>query len=51
MLQPYIGSATAFSYFYYARISGFCLAAEMIFQRLSGPRNVLVDFKYVVLCL
>ena len=28
-------------------ISGFCRAAEMDFQHLSGPRNVSVDLKMI----
>ena len=34
-----------------ARISGFCLAAEIDSQSLAGPRNVSVDLKYDFLCL
>ena len=55
MCQPYIESATTLSDYYYyekiARISSFCQAAEMDYQRLAGPKNVSVDLKYDVLCL
>ena len=45
-------------YYYYddddeeiIRISGFCLAAEIDFLGLAGPRNMSVDLKYDILCL
>ena len=55
MCQPYKESTTALSDDIddeeIARISGFCWAAEMDFQRLDEPRNVSVYLKYDVLCL
>ena len=50
----FIESATTLSVYNdeeIVRISGFCRAAEVNFQHLTGPRNVNVNLKYDVLCL
>ena len=52
MCQPYIESATTPSdYEKFAKISGFCWAAEMDFHHLAGHRVVSVHLQYDILCL